>query len=286
MIKGGTMEEKTLPKLLVSREEAKENLQVRIEEGQQLRDGPIDSEEEYESVGKKTINWSIYNKDLLVNLFESSVIAKDYEDYIYEDLSHDDFDSHLIMNYVNDYEGYVQYKIEQFRKYMANSLSSLEGIRDRLELFEELLETPSHTPMENGKHIFIGHGHSYVWRELKDFISERLDLPYDEFNRASAAGIGTQERLKEMLDRTCMAFLIMTAEDEQPDGKMRAHENVVHEAGLFQGRLGFEKAIILLEEGCEVFSNIHGLCQIRFPKKNIKAAFEEIRQVLEREEVI
>jgi hypothetical protein len=47
--------------------------------------------------------------------------------------------------------------------------------------------------------------------------------------------------------------------------------------------LGFTKAIVLLEEGCEEFSNIHGLGQIRFPKGNIKAAFEEVRLVLERE---
>ena len=62
--------------------------------------------------------------------------------------------------------------------------------------------------------------------------------------------------------------------------------NVVHEAGLFQGRLGFTKAIILLEDGCEGFSNIEGLGQIRFPKGNIQSAFEEIRRVLEREGLI
>ncbi len=48
-------------------------------------------------------------------------------------------------------------------------------------------------------------------------------------------------------------------------------------------QLGFNRAIVVLEEGCEAFSNIEGLGQIRFPKGNIKAAFEEIRQVLERE---
>ena len=62
--------------------------------------------------------------------------------------------------------------------------------------------------------------------------------------------------------------------------------NVVHEAGLFQGRLGFTKAIILLEDGCQGFSNIEGLGQIRFPKGNIQSAFEEIRRVLEREGLI
>lgn len=59
--------------------------------------------------------------------------------------------------------------------------------------------------------------------------------------------------------------------------------NIVHEAGLFQGRLGFTRAIVLLEKGCEEFSNIQGLGQIRFSKDNIKEAFEGIRRVLERE---
>lgn len=78
----------------------------------------------------------------------------------------------------------------------------------------------------------------------------------------------------------------MTAEDEQSDGTMHSRMNVVHEAGLFQGRLGFQRAIVLLEDGCEEFSNIQGLGQIRFPRGNIKAVFEDIRQVLEREGLV
>jgi predicted nucleotide-binding protein len=89
-----------------------------------------------------------------------------------------------------------------------------------------------------------------------------------------------------MLDAAAIAFLVMTAEDEQADGTVRARENVVHEAGLFQGRLGFTRAIIVLEEGCEEFTNIQGLGQIRFSKGRIASAFEEVRKVLEREGVI
>jgi predicted nucleotide-binding protein len=89
-----------------------------------------------------------------------------------------------------------------------------------------------------------------------------------------------------MLDAAAMAFLVLTAEDELADGTTVARQNVVHEAGLFQGRLGFTKAIILLEEGCAEFSNIHGIGQIRFPKGKISAAFEDVRRVLEREGVI
>jgi predicted nucleotide-binding protein len=62
--------------------------------------------------------------------------------------------------------------------------------------------------------------------------------------------------------------------------------SIIHEAGLFQGHLGFQKAIILLEDGCKEFSNIFGLGQIRFPKGNISAVFEDIRRVLEREKIL
>ena len=131
--------------------------------------------------------------------------------------------------------------------------------------------------------VFIGHGGSLVWHQLKDFLTGRLDLECEEFNAESVSGRGTITRLEEMLDRTWFAFIVMTGEDVHGDGATHARENVIHEAGLFQGRLGFERAIILLEEGCAQFSNIHGLTTIRFPKGNIEPKYEEIRRVLERE---
>lgn len=137
-----------------------------------------------------------------------------------------------------------------------------------------------------GTNVFIGHGRSLQWRELKDFIVDRLNFPYEEFNRVPVAGVTNIARLSEMLDGAGCALILLTSEDEQADGSMRARMNVIYEVGLFQGRLGFTKAIVLLEEGCEEFSNIQGLGQIRFPRGNIAAAFEEVRAVLEREEMM
>jgi predicted nucleotide-binding protein len=105
--------------------------------------------------------------------------------------------------------------------------------------------TPASTPANGlderqkittaGQKIFIGHGHSLVWRELKDFLQDRLHLTIDEFNSVSTAGVATSNRLEEMLHNAAFAFLILTAEDGQADGTLRARENVVHRSGTLPG---------------------------------------------------
>jgi predicted nucleotide-binding protein len=139
------------------------------------------------------------------------------------------------------------------------------------------------TMVQLGSKVFIGHGgNSKEYLQLGVWLTDE-GLEWEVFDRKPTAGRSVKERLAEMLDNAWMAFLLMTAEDETAEGKMRARENVVHEIGLFQGRLGFTRAIVLLEDSCEEFSNISGLGQIRFPRGNIKAAFDEIRKVLQRE---
>ena len=138
----------------------------------------------------------------------------------------------------------------------------------------------------DSRQVFIGHGRSPVWRELKDFLEDTLQLEVEEFGRVPTAGVSTTTRLYEMLDACGFAFLVMTGEDETAGGQTNARLNVVHEIGLFQGRMGFSKAIIMLEDGCSEFSNIHGLGQIRFPVGRVSAVFEEVRQVLRREDIL
>lgn len=164
---------------------------------------------------------------------------------------------------------------EELRKQIIKVASHIENLEGNAVREERI-----------GTNIFIGHGRSPDWRELKDFVSDRLKLPWDEFNRVPVAGLTNITRLAQMLDQACFAFLVMTAEDEQADGNHHARMNVIHEVGLFQGRLGFERAIVLLEDGCEEFTNIQGLGQIRYPKGRISAIFEDIRAVLEREGIV
>lgn len=171
---------------------------------------------------------------------------------------------------------------ESVRKHAEFGIQYLRDIREELSMAVAIDGSTRIT----ASRIFIGHGRSNVWRELDDFISKRLGLSIEEYNREPTAGLFTAERLQEMLNVSSFALLIMTGEDEQPDGTRRPRENVVHEAGLFQGKLGFRRAIILLEDGCSTFSNIHGLTVVAFPRQQIKATFEDVRWTLEREGIL
>lgn len=75
----------------------------------------------------------------------------------------------------------------------------------------------------------------------------------------------------------------MTGEDETADGTLRTRQNVVHEAGLFQGKLGFNRAIVLLEKDVETFSNIEGIQQLRYDQGHINSTFGDILATLRRE---
>lgn len=177
--------------------------------------------------------------------------------------------------------------------WLASQLSHGQKIHELAEIanqarlyLQKVKKMKGQTVTKTHGPIFIGHGRSALWKDLKDFLVDRLKLEYEEFNRKPVAGLSTKERVLDMLDRCCFAFLVLTGEDEVENGTVRARQNVVHEVGVFQGRYGWERAIIVLEEGCDEFSNIHGVGQIRFPKGNLAAGFEEIRRVLEREGIL
>jgi predicted nucleotide-binding protein len=167
----------------------------------------------------------------------------------------------------------------------ANGIDAIENQATEQEQPVPLANVDASRKMLSRK-VLIGHGRSLVWLQLKVFLTERLHLSCDEFNAEAVAGIATADRLQTLLDNAGFAFLVMTAEDTHADNSTHARENVIHEAGLFQGRLGFKRAIILLEDGCAQFSNIHGLSHIGFPKGNLEPILEKVRHVLEREQML
>ena len=131
--------------------------------------------------------------------------------------------------------------------------------------------------------VFIGHGRSPLWRDLKDHLQDQHGYSVVAYETGARAGHAVRDILEQMLEGSSFAVLLMTGEDEQVDGSSRARQNVVHESGLFQGRLGFDRAIVAIEDGVEEFSNLQGVHQLRFSSGSVREIFGDVLATLRRE---
>lgn len=158
-----------------------------------------------------------------------------------------------------------------------------EVIESIFLIFEKNIERSKISVESQPIKIFIGHGHDKQWRDLKDHLQDQHRFIVTAYEIGPRAGLSVIKVLESMLDESSMAFLILTGEDIDTDGEKHARENVVHEVGLFQGRLGFERAIVVLENEVLEFSNILGVNQIRFSKGNIRETFGDVVATIRRE---
>ncbi len=156
----------------------------------------------------------------------------------------------------------------------------IEGI---FLIFESKLSESTIKIKDKPIKIFIGHGQNDQWRDLKDHLHEKHGIEVVAYEIGPRAGLSIKEVLESMLKESSFALLVLTGEDTDSEGQSHARENVIHELGLFQGKIGFKRAIAMLEKDVNEFSNIFGVNQVRFSKGNIKETFGEIISIIKRE---
>lgn len=177
----------------------------------------------------------------------------------------------------------------EFRTYGSSAEVSV-NLRDRtsIERVFEIFEDAVHNSVVEAERpkplkIFIGHGRNEQWKLLRDHLRDLHKMEVVAYETGARAGHTIRDILEEMAGDSTFAVLVFTGEDEQADGQMRARQNVVHEAGLFQGTLGFSRAVILLEDGVENLSNVDGIQYIPFSRENIREAFGDVVATIRRE---
>ena len=262
------MAETNLPKLLVSREEADKEIQIRIEKGQQLHARQIDSDDGLGKARTESRKWSKYNKTLLLRLFDDMSIAGG--DYTYFD------DSRAVM--FSSRPRPFSDKLNRYRAGMDSSINSLEGIRDRLELYDDPSnvsqrafhnEDISDVPLPTfGNEVFIVHGHDDEAKVTVARFVENLGIEATILHEQANKGQTIPEKFEEHADDAGFAIILLTPDDvgapkdETNSLKPRARQNVVLELGYFWGRLGRKRLCVLYKEGVELPSDMSGIVYV------------------------
>ena len=196
---------------------------------------------------------------------------------------------HRSSSFVVRYGYEIQLRVDSWEREVVVSMQAhtRADIESVFYVFEKHLDASKLEPVPESSSeppvVFIGHGHNSCWKELKDHLQDKHDIKVVAYETGARAGHSIRDILEEMVSKSSFALLVFTGEDMQEDGTLRARQNVIHEAGLFQGRLGFSRAIMLLEEGVDEYSNVEGVQHIKFSKNNIKEVFGDVLATLRRE---
>ena len=262
------MEEQNLPKLLVSIEEAEKKIERQLEKGRWLHD-QISSYEDLDKARRDINNWSRYNLDLLTKLFENRHIVG------YINFYHDDLTVPEMQQIIDS--GDTLPDNATYQSDMAESISSLEGIRDRLELFV-VLDTSQSTYSNNkvpenpicnlGDDVFIVHGHDEAAKHTIAGFVRAFDLNPIILDEKANEGQTIIEKFEAHAGQAGYAIVLLTPDDvgapkgEQEQPKPRARQNVILELGYFLGALGREQVCVLHKEKVELPSDIHGILYV------------------------
>jgi predicted nucleotide-binding protein len=162
----------------------------------------------------------------------------------------------------------------------GTSVTISADTRDRVQLLIDLFNdsAPDFTlppPEPERPRIFLGHGGDSAWQTTERWLSQ-MGFEVRAYETLPHSGRTIERVLEDALDWANFALLVMTSEDQMADETAQARQNVVHELGLFQGRLGWEHAIVMLEADANEFSNIAGTNQLRFPVGDISAKHGDI----------
>lgn len=133
--------------------------------------------------------------------------------------------------------------------------------------------------VEQGSGVFVGHGNSLLYHQVITYLLDEFGIHAHTFERHKVGGQQVVPTLEKLLKESGFAIIVATAEDHTETG-LRARQNVVHETGLFQGRLGFERVAVLLERGTEQYSNLGGILYISFEPGRIDQTFNDLGRML------
>lgn len=164
----------------------------------------------------------------------------------------------------------------------------LETVRVRLDelMNEEARSLATETRKEEHSTgittIFVAHGQDPRWGQFILALRDRWDVKFEYFEESNRTAQQISDVVVQMTSGSSLAVILMTGDDVMEDGTPRARQNVIHEAGLCHGVLGFDKVALLIQDGVEKFSNAQGIVYIPYDPERVTSCFHELGEFFER----
>ncbi len=213
---------------------------------------PINTEEYFVNYAK----WRDKLKELLPKLYGDLTIRTE---------------SIVTESFTNDSRGYID---QRHLMALLRDIDYIFEVRANSRIGEKTLESMKK------EFIFVTHGRSVEWFKIQSYLERDLGLKTIELAQQPNQGRAILQKLDEESNKCYAAVIVMTGDDAVGQNEVRARENVMHEIGFFQGKLGLSDVILLHEEGVNLPSNIHGLVYIPFPKGYVEATLGAIHREL------
>lgn len=133
--------------------------------------------------------------------------------------------------------------------------------------------------------VFLSQAHgSSVAQKVKKYIEQNLGLKVMIYTDSAVAGKGPFENLEVMASQCGYAVVVLTKDDEVTgrnrsvgegllNGQKRGRQNVIHEIGYCQAKMGADRVLILFEAGVEKPSNFEYLHGQQFTKGKLENVF-------------
>jgi sugar/nucleoside kinase (ribokinase family) len=171
------------------------------------------------------------------------------------------------------------------QKMSSSAVGAYQVLQDLSKGFLQQTETLSDSDRPAAR-VFLVHESKRDWQAVRRFIVDQCKLEVFELSLAGVDENALAEIMAEQLPRCSFGVCVLST-DVSPGGAAgNADQDLVHQAGILQGRYGFKRVAILAEQSCMTFSNIAGLIHLDFPSGKIENTFFELERMFQREGLI
>jgi predicted nucleotide-binding protein len=252
--------------LILSKVDFNNALDKRIELGEELYSRPVQTQADLIKDREDFNSWSDYNSEFLKQAF-----SKEYNEYrkSYNDAG--SFSIGLIGRNPTPSQ-----ELQKFKSRIESKLSNLKKLRAKTDLLktrsvDNTLVTADIVQLDKSQ-VFIVHGHDEAAKSKTARFIEKLGLKPIILHEQASGSKTVIEKI-ETYSNVGFGIVIYTPCDigakneEKPNIKNRARQNVVFEHGFLIGKIGRENVCALVKDEIETPNDISGVVYVKMDEE-------------------